>query len=395
LSRGKSTQSTSRIYLVVLSSLMLLVAALGGGIIWFNSVKTEQLALVLADRLMLEIGDEILERVQRLYDPMVAIVALAARVPELQAMCEAEDPPALPFFIRGLKGYPQILSLYVGFANGEFFMVSHVAGEQRAALGAPNGTEFANERILVGADAARRVSWRFLDGEGRLIASRDDPASTFDPRQRDWYKMARSDLGDVQRTQPYQFASSKEMGVTLSRSVEGRMDGAFGADLAIGELSRFLAKQTISKTSRVFIFDGEGTVIADPAQIARSGGDQPIVPGTRIADLGDPVMAGLYHHFSQARGSTSLAMAIAGRDYEARIRALPERYGKDEYLAIVVPTEEILEPITAIRTDTLLYSLAFLLFALPLYATLVVAWIDRRVARHVTETGAWRPEEES
>ena len=103
---------------------MLLVAALGGGIIWFNSVKTEQLALVSADRLMLEIGDEILERVQRLYDPMVATVALAARVPELQAMCEAEDPPALPFFVRGLKGYPQILSLYVGFANGEFFMVS-------------------------------------------------------------------------------------------------------------------------------------------------------------------------------------------------------------------------------------------------------------------------------
>ena len=64
---------------------------------------------------------------------------------------------------------------------------------------------------------------------------------------------------------------------------------------------------------------------------------------------------------------------------EEQIRKLPERYDKDEYLAIVVPTEEILEPITAIRTDTLFYSLAFLLFALPLYATLVVAWIDRRL----------------
>jgi hypothetical protein len=45
----------------------------------------------------------------------------------------------------------------------------------------------------------------------------------------------------------------------------------------------------------------------------------------------------------------------------------------------MVPIDEIEKPITDIRNQTLLYSIAFLLFALPLYVTLVVAWIDRRL----------------
>ena len=37
------------------------------------------------------------------------------------------------------------------------------------------------------------------------------------------------------------------------------------------------------------------------------------------------------------------------------------------------------KPITEIRNQTLLYSVAFLLFTLPFYMTLVIAWIDRRL----------------
>jgi hypothetical protein len=45
----------------------------------------------------------------------------------------------------------------------------------------------------------------------------------------------------------------------------------------------------------------------------------------------------------------------------------------------VVPIDEIERPITEIRNQTLLYSIALLVLALPMYVTLVVAWIDRRL----------------
>jgi hypothetical protein len=61
---------------------------------------------------------------------------------------------------------------------------------------------------------------------------------------------------------------------------------------------------------------------------------------------------------------------------------IPPRYGRDQLLAIAVPVDEVEQPITDIRNDTLLYSVAFLVFALPLYVTLVVMWIDRRLERH-------------
>ena len=47
-----------------------------------------------------------------------------------------------------------------------------------------------------------------------------------------------------------------------------------------------------------------------------------------------------------------------------------------------MPSAKVIQkPIAAIRNQTLIYSVAFLIFALPLYVTLVVAWIDRRLER--------------
>jgi len=41
-----------------------------------------------------------------------------------------------------------------------------------------------------------------------------------------------------------------------------------------------------------------------------------------------------------------------------------------------------------LRNQTLFYSVAFLVFALPLYVTLIVFWIDRRLGRHPSPFGA-------
>ena len=52
--------------------------------------------------------------------------------------------------LRALRFYPQILSLYVGFDNVDFFIVSHIAGEDRAPtrslLEAPEKAAFANKK---------------------------------------------------------------------------------------------------------------------------------------------------------------------------------------------------------------------------------------------------------
>jgi len=239
-----------------------MVVALTGGIIWYNSKKTNQLAIAAAERMMIEAGEDVSNRIKLLYDPMYAIVGISALVPELTSPAIKDDPHALALMLRILRIYPQILSLYVGFDTGEFFMVTHLAGENSAALRdklrAPSDAVFANE--IVSADAAgnRKTQWVFLGEDGSVVGRLD--GAEFDPRERPWYDTAkRSDA--VEQSDLYIFATSGEAGFTLSRSFTGPPAGVIGADLAAADLARFLRDQHITASSTAFIFTKTGEVI--------------------------------------------------------------------------------------------------------------------------------------
>jgi adenylate cyclase len=360
-----------------------MVVALTGGIIWYNTKKSNQLAVAAAHRMMQEAGDDVLDRLKLIYDPVYAIVGISSLVPELTSPEIYEDSRAMSLILRMLRTYPQILSFYVGFDNGDFFMVTHIAGENsadlRATLKAPSDAVFANEIISADTSGDRKTRWVFLAEDGSVVGRADPVPAEFDPRQRPWYGSAmRSEV--VEQSDLYIFATSGEPGFTLSRSFKG---GAMGADLAAIDLSHFLRDQRITATSTAFMFTKTGEVIAlpDAAQIAkvvRADGQMLAAP-PKIGYLNDPVIAGLVAAYQNGRMSGTRIYDVAGRTYVGRVLDIPPRYGRDQLLAIVVPLDEIEKPITEIRNQTLLYSIAFLILALPLYVTLVVAWLDRRL----------------
>jgi hypothetical protein len=91
------------------------------------------------------------------------------------------------------------------------------------------------------------------------------------------------------------------------------------------------------------------------------------------------VIAGLVAAYEDGRMSGIRIYDVAGRTYVGDVVEIPPRYGRDQLLAIVVPLDEIEKPVIEIRNQTLIYSIVFLLFTMPLYITLVIAWIDRRL----------------
>jgi adenylate cyclase len=373
-------------YVGITALLLAIVIALAGGIIWYNSKKSNELAIAAADRLMLEVSDKISDRIKLLYDPLYAIVGIGSQVPELTTPVIKDDPRARSLILRVLRIYPQILSLYVGFDNGDFFMVTHIAGENseglRQTLKAPEGATFANEVITAGLGDERHTRWVFFGEHGEVVARGDPAPAEFDPRERPWYNAAkRSDA--VECSDLYIFATSGEPGFTLSRSFTGAPPGVMGADLAAIDLARFLREQRITATSTAFLFTKTGEVIALPdatriAKAVRTDGQMMVLP-PKIGYLNDPVIAGLVAAYEDRQMSGTRIYDVAGRTFVGRVTDIPPRYGRDQLLAIVVPVDEIEKPISAIRNQTLLYSIAFLIFALPLYVTLVVAWIDRRL----------------
>ena len=382
-------------YVGITALLLVMVVALAGGIIWYNSKKSNQLAIAAAERMMLEAGDDVSNRIKLLYDPMYAIVGIASLVPELISPAIKEDPHAASLLMRVLRIYPQILSLYVGFDNGEFFMVTHIAGENsavlRETLHAPPDAVFANEIISAETAGDRKTWWVFFSEDGTVVGRLDPAPTEFDPRPRPWYDSAkRSDA--VEQSTLYIFATSGEPGVTLSRSFTGQMPGVMGADLAEIDLARFLRDQQITPSSTAFIFTKAGEVIAlpDAAQFAKAlhpNGQRPVTL-PKISDLNDPVIAGLVAAYQDGHMSGTRFYDVAGRTWVGHILDIPPRYGRDQLLAIIAPVDEIEKPITEIRNQTLLYSIAFLVFALPLYVTLVVAWIDRRLEGRIRRPGS-------
>ena len=95
-------------YAGITGLLLIIVVALAGGIIWYDSKKSNELAVAAAERLMLEASEEISDRINLLYDPMYAIVGIASQVPELTSPAIRDDARAMSLILRVLKVYPQI-----------------------------------------------------------------------------------------------------------------------------------------------------------------------------------------------------------------------------------------------------------------------------------------------
>jgi len=375
-------------YLGITALLVLIVVALAGGIIWYNMRKSTELMLAAAERQMVETGEKISDRIKLLYDPLYAIVGIASQVPEIKTPLDGNGHPPIAMLLRVLRFYPQILSLYVGLENGDYFGVTHIAGESRArfrdAFKAPENAAFATKIITSGKNGARVESWVFLDDDGVEVGRNDDVPPEFDPRQRPWYGPAlHSD--HVEASDLYIFVLNHEPGFTLSRSFRAATPGVFGADLTETDLSDFVSKQRITPGSLSFIFTRAGGIVAYPDQARVSALRQHNSQATsglpQLSELKDPAATGLFAAYRKASGSGNFVYDVAGRSYIGRVVEIPARYGHDQLLEIAVPIDEIAQPAIAVRNQTLLYSLAFLAFTLPLYVTLIVFWIDRRLER--------------
>jgi adenylate cyclase len=373
-------------YVGIIGLLVLIVVALTGGIIWYNMRKSTELMVAAAERHIEETGEKILDRIRLLYDPMYAIVGIASQTPDLRTLLTGDGRVGIPMLLKILRFYPQILALAVGFDNGDQFGVNHVAGESRVRfrrfLGAPENAAFAIRIITSRADGVRVEHWLFLDDGGVELGDTDPRPATFDPRRRPWYGPAlRSDhvvLSDL-----YIFAQNNEPGFTLSRSFHATPSGVFAADLAATDLSDFLNTQRITPGSLSFIFTRAGEIVAYPDQarmaaiLPQSG--QTMVPLPQLSALKDPVSAELFAAYRGGSTPGSFVYRVAGRSYIGRVVEIPARYGRDQLLGIAVPLDEIEQPVIELRNQTLLYSIAFLAFTLPLYVTLIVFWIDRRL----------------
>lgn len=343
---------------VHISTLFLTLILLAGGLLGgIGYLTTRSILEHSADEISRRAAQLIGARIEVAIAPAEMAVGITARGPLATAASHDERMRALPVLRESLTRSATASALYVGYADGDFFMVRKLPRSGQR-FGAPEGAAFLVQSIDGDGDA-KTGRWVFLDPELRILREDDAPdyARDYDPRLREWFVEAQGSLRPI-RTAPYQFFSSGEVGVTLA----GRTGGGgavLGADIVLRTLRETLRSHKITPGTVLALVDGGGNVLAD-------SGDEvgPVRSGPpTLAPAASPVL--------QAAIAGRAAATAGGRTWRTLILPLPVQPANLR-LAVAVPDDELLAEAFSLRRN------ATAITALIVLLTLPAAWATAR-----------------
>ena len=205
--------------------------------------------------------------------------------------------------------------IYVGYPNGAFFHVVSPARSDAWAktLGAPDNAAYAIRLIGADPDGSRQSIWSFYDADDKAIGASPRASPNCDPRLRPWYRKAQETSG-VSWTSSYVFATTREVGLTMSMAAASAPGVVVGADVTLTRLGEMLDRQKISPRTRVVLFDGRGRLVAFSGMAANAE-DAPSSDGKRIGPTirqdGDKILGMVFKAVQRDGSGASFGPAIA------------------------------------------------------------------------------------
>ncbi|MBU1329390.1 MAG: hypothetical protein KJ884_05550 [Gammaproteobacteria bacterium] len=350
------------VHISVLFTLLLLVTGVVLGL--FNYRQTTQIIFSSSATLFERIRHDVEKDLELTYQPIRHLLSILALHESTQGSDLEQRLKMLPPMVQALRDNPRLASLYLGYENGDFFMVRPLRSEMlKARFDAPNQAAYqvwSIERSAASLDA----NYLFYDGSLNLISRRQRLNEDYDPRSRDWYRLARGDGGQI-TTAPYVFFSTAEVGTTLAR--RAGLTTVMGADLTLADLSATLARHQITPSSEVMLYDPSGHVIAHPDSSRLLADD-----GAHLASVRElsPTLAALLD--TQPEQSDG-AFELDQRRWVVARRHLREGGPQGLELALLVPEDELLAEAYRIRWQGALVTLTTLLLCLPL------GWLTSRL----------------
>ncbi|UBO73328.1 HD domain-containing phosphohydrolase [Aeromonas rivuli] len=280
------------------------------------------------------------------------------------SLMQADDLEArltfLPQLIEVLASNHGYGAIYVGYDNGDFFLVRTLTERVKAQLGSlPEGSN-----ILVQSLARGQGDYLYYDARQQLIARQPIPDYQFDPRARLWYQQALHHNG-ITSTAPYLFFTTKEPGITLAMASQDRK-AVIGIDASVERISALIGKMQQEGTQLV-LFDRHATLLAtDPAQLP--GYDRlRVLP--KISTLSDPVFTLLQRRLSAdpelLNGRHALTLDDPERG-EWQVNLSPVGEGSSYYLGLLISSERLFADAKRQALHNLGNALLALLLMLPI-----------------------------
>ena len=370
------TTSSPRLTLfVTILSLFLTVALLVAAAVTIaNFVQSRQIATKVASDTFGATIERINEKRVAFFAPVFLITELLRNDPAFREAAGSKVT-VLELVMSALTLNPQISSVYVGHANGNFLQVLSISESEKAfvaELGGPPLTRFAIQNISADDKGVRIQTWRFLDENHSQISALSGRPAAYDPRARDWYRDAIANPQSVIRTPPYVFAATSQVGLTIAQAFGG---GVVGTDITLDRLMMYVQSVRPNDKHRFVSFDEHHRLLAhfNPDRIVRrsgSGAGQFVGFGT-TSDLIDPVAIEAMKVFARKGPYRSETFEVSGEEY---IATVVRQVGQDKvpfFVLYAAPLSEYRESLTTAAWRSIPVTL--LVFALTVPAIIFFA----------------------
>jgi HAMP domain-containing protein len=330
-----------------------------------------------------ELSDRIGREAAREFAGILSPAEMATRLMSLDGITQADSLEArlasLGFMREALNNAGEVSGFYVGYGNGDFFLMRRLWQEsERETFAAPAGTAYVVQSIEHRRIPARSL-YIFFDASLKELRRDERPefAASYDPRSRDWYKAAMAAPGQI-KTPPYLFFTTRKVGITIAnRSPRG--DAVVGADIRLETLGRSLARQKVTPGTIIVLANQDGATIAfeDPLKsVTWPDGPQGKPALARVDQLGIPAFAGLSGILGRLETGAARDLLQEADNDTWRISIRPiqlEGLRKPLFLVTAIPDSELMAAAHQLRQQSLLAMVLVILLSVP------VTWVLARL----------------
>ncbi|MBB2495844.1 HD domain-containing phosphohydrolase [Aquipseudomonas ullengensis] len=356
--RVKERRLPLHVHISVLFTLLLLLTGVVLGL--FNYHQTTQIILSSSSQLFNQMREEVEADLQHTYQPIRHLLSLLALDKGSQVNDSYLRMEMLPLFAQALNDNPKLASLYLGYPDGDFFMVRPLRTERlKGIFDAPAQAAFQVWSIDRNGSARPVSESQYFDEKLEPISRRQNLSESYDPRTRPWYKMA-LESGQQVTTEPYVFFSTGDVGTTLARITQNQV--VIGADLTLHDLSATLARHKVTPSTEVVLFSPNGSAIAYPDTsrlIIQNDG----MHLAKVEQL-SPALGELFQRGLQQDRQGSIK--LANNRWQLSYSNLTEGGPNGLRLALLAPEDELLADAYRIRWQSAMITLGILLLCIPL-----------------------------
>ncbi len=369
--------SSYPLHLTMSAVFTMLLVSFGIALIAFNYSRARSTAFIDAEKQLGRIAAHLGTSVAELYGPAQNLVDLASRMQLSTELSAGERRKEMRLLAEALRMRQEISSVSIGYEDGSFSLVRSLLGreEVRVTLQAPPEAQIALQTILRSEGGEVREELDFFDSGDQLVEHRQVDYSGFDPRERNWYRMAIQEEKQI-AISPYVFFTTREIGVTVARKLANG-DGVVGVDLCLADLSAGLAKHSVTPSSRLVLLGRTGRIVAssDPEFAPQVNDQSGTVELPLLSQLSDPVYHRLSEKFDGSFEDGKHELEVGGSTWWAWTTSLPIRAGGSIKLITLLPRDELLGDAIRTRNQSLLISLLMLV---------VTIFIALFVSRHIS-----------